>query len=143
MTESADDILTRTLAAQRADHLTYVADAVGDFAVSRADLFYVFDARGNRFLDLSGGDGVMVTGHYNVAVLGAIHDQLANYEHTARSGEHIVHFVTEYAKALSATFPEVDNEPQQVLFCPGDFEARLLRRRAGRARPPTTTRSSP
>jgi acetylornithine aminotransferase len=125
MTESAEDALTRVLSDQRADHFTYLADAVTDFAVSRADLIYVFDAYGNKFLDLSAGDGVMVTGHGNVPVIGAIHEQLVNYGHTARSGEHVMAFVSEYAKALSATFPEADGAPQQVLFCASPLEARL------------------
>ena len=119
------DFLNALAAQQRAQHFTYVADAVSDLVLDRADVVYVFDLFGNKFLDLSAGDGVMVVGHNNPPVITAVTEHLKHHQHTARSGEHVSLRVSEYAEAISKTFPEENGRPQQVLFCASDREAKF------------------
>lgn len=109
--------------ARRGEHYAYVADAVSDLILDRADVVYVFDLFGNKFLDLSAGDGVMATGHRNALVIDAVTDHIKHHQQTARSGEHVSGKVTEYAKAISDTFAMRDGVPQQVLFCASPDEA--------------------
>lgn len=124
--EASKDILRRLISDQATDHFTYLADAVGNFALGRADLYYVFDVYGNKYLDLSAGDGTMVIGHSHPEVASAVENHLQHHAHTARSGMHVSPKVSQYAKALSATFPkDPEGAPQQVLFCASDIEARL------------------
>lgn len=131
---AAVESLRRIISTRRSDHFTYVADAVGDFPLSRANYIYVFDTYGNQFLDLSAGDGVMVLGHQNPAVQDAVTHHLTSHQHTARSGEHVSDRVTAYAKALSKTFTDTlmyggegmrldEKIPKQVLFCSSETEA--------------------
>ena len=60
--ESTQQTLQRIVEGQQQDHFTYVADAISDFVVDHGDRVYVFDIYGNKFLDMSAGDGVMVLG---------------------------------------------------------------------------------
>lgn len=133
MPDPPAEVLARIVADQHVEHFTYLADAAGDFPAGRAEAAYVFDVYGNQFLDLSAGDGVMVLGHRNETVIEAVITQLRQHQHTAPSGAHISVMVARYAKALSASFPDVDGEPQQVLFCTTDAEAREVAARMAKA----------
>ena len=104
--------------------------------MGRADLFYVFDAYGNQFLDLSAGDGVMVIGHYNVpcSAPSMSTDQIRAHRplRRARGGVGL-----RVRQGHLGDLPQVDDEPQQVLFCASDCEARhyaieLARKSTGR-----------
>lgn len=119
-------IIDQTVDRQREDFLTYVAqtsDHSLSFPISKADSIYMWDVYGNAYLDFTSGIGVNNIGNRNFDVISNIKEQLDHYMHTMVYGEHIQNKQIEYAKAISAKFPEYTTGPQQVFFMNSGNEA--------------------
>jgi acetylornithine/N-succinyldiaminopimelate aminotransferase len=74
--------------------------------IVRADGIYLYDAAGNRLMDLVSGISVSNLGHRHPAVIKAIQDQLDKYLHLNVYGEFIQSPQVKLAHKLSSVLPE-------------------------------------
>ncbi|OZM76626.1 acetylornithine transaminase [Pseudonocardia sp. MH-G8] len=92
----------------------------------------VWDAEGNRYLDLVGGIAVNSLGHAHPAVVEAVTHQIATLGHTSNL------YITEPPLALAEKLLELIDEPGRVLFCNSGAEANeaafKMARRTGRSK---------
>ena len=99
-------------------------------ALTRGDGAYVWDADGNRYLDLLGGIAVNALGHAHPAIVAAVTEQLETLGHV--SNLYINPRVVELAERLLDKF----GQPGRVFFCNSGTEANeaafKLVRRTGR-----------
>ena len=99
-------------------------------ALTRGDGAYVWDADGNRYLDLLGGIAVNALGHAHPAIVAAVTEQLETLGHV--SNLYINPRVVELAERLLDKF----GQPGRVFFCNSGTEANeaafKLARRTGR-----------
>jgi acetylornithine aminotransferase len=88
-------------------------------ALVRGDGAYVFDADGNRYLDLLGGIAVNALGHAHPAVVRAVTEQISSLGHVSNF------YVSESAVALAEELLDVAGLAGQakVLFCNSGTEA--------------------
>jgi len=102
--------------------------------ISKAAGNYLYDQKGNKYLDLIAGISVSNVGHGNPFVIQAIKNQADIHLHTLVYGEHIQHPQVMLAKALSTTLPETI---EQIFFVNSGSEAiegamKLVKRVTGR-----------
>ncbi|TQM13473.1 acetylornithine transaminase [Pseudonocardia kunmingensis] len=92
----------------------------------------VWDADGNRYLDLVGGIAVNSLGHAHPAVVEAVTQQIATLGHTSNL------YITEPPLALAEKLLELVDRPGRVLFCNSGAEANeaafKMARRTGRSK---------
>lgn len=74
--------------------------------VSHANGSYIYDTKGNRYLDFVAGVSAASLGHCHPRVNQAIKDQLAKYSHVMVYGEYAQHPATEFCKLLAQHMPE-------------------------------------
>jgi acetylornithine/N-succinyldiaminopimelate aminotransferase len=88
-------------------------------ALVRGDGAYVFDADGNRYLDLLGGIAVNVLGHAHPAIVRAVTEQISALGHVSNF------YISESAVALAEELLDVAGLAGQakVLFCNSGAEA--------------------
>jgi acetylornithine aminotransferase len=88
-------------------------------ALVRGDGAYVFDADGNRYLDLLGGIAVNALGHAHPAIVRAVTEQISSLGHVSNF------YVSEPAVALAEELLDVAGLAGQakVLFCNSGAEA--------------------
>jgi acetylornithine/N-succinyldiaminopimelate aminotransferase len=106
-------------------------------ALARGDGSRVWDADGNRYLDLIGGIAVSVLGHAHPAVVEAVTSQVTRIAHTSNLFVHEPGVLL--AEKLLALL-HADGGRGRVFFCNSGTEAieaalKLVRRRQGRGRP--------
>lgn len=102
--------------------------------IERAEGCYLYDAKGNKWLDLIAGIGVSALGHRHPEVVKAIYAQAEKYLHLMVYGEYIQSPQVQYAKNLVDTLPETLNS---VYFTNSGTEAtegamKLAKRISGR-----------
>ncbi|MHA6631763.1 acetylornithine transaminase [Pseudonocardia sichuanensis] len=92
----------------------------------------VWDADGNRYLDLVGGIAVNALGHAHPAVVEAVTQQITTLGHTSNL------YITEPPLALAEKLLELVDRPGRVLFCNSGAEANeaafKMARRTGRSK---------
>jgi acetylornithine/N-succinyldiaminopimelate aminotransferase len=92
----------------------------------------VWDADGNRYLDLVGGIAVNSLGHAHPAVVEAVTQQISTLGHTSNL------YITEPPLALAEKLLELIDRPGRVLFCNSGAEANeaafKMARRTGRSK---------
>ena len=74
--------------------------------IDRAEGVYLYDTKGNRYLDLIAGIGVSNVGHRHPRVVQAIQEQLDRYLHVMVYGEFIQAPQVQLAEALVRTLPD-------------------------------------
>ena len=82
----------------------------------KPDVLFWIDAYGDRYLDFTSGGGVMNLGWGQENLMIVARQQLNMYSYTGPQGSFVEQFGTGYARILSERFPEVDGEPQRVLY---------------------------
>ncbi len=102
--------------------------------VAHAKGMYIFDTKGEQYLDLNAGIAVSSMGHSHPNVLEAIKTQSEKYLHTMVYGEHIQAVQVSYAKLLSE---QLDESLSSVFYVTSGTEAtegamKLSRRVTGR-----------
>ena len=102
--------------------------------ISHADGNYLFDTKGNKYLDLIAGISVSNVGHRNPEVLTAIKNQADQHLHTLVYGEHIQQPQVLLAEALANSLPA---PLTQICFVNSGSEAiegamKLVKRITGR-----------
>ncbi len=107
--------LAARLAAVESRNVTYLAD---DFPIfwEKSRGSNVWDADGNRYVDLSGGFGVAVAGHRNRSVMQALRRQIGRLPH-GMGDVHPPSVKVKLLEALAAVSPIPD--PRIVLTCSG------------------------
>ncbi len=107
--------LGERLADVESRNVTYLAD---DFPIfwEKSRGSNVWDADGNRYVDLSGGFGVVVAGHRNRRVTQALRRQIARLPH-GMGDVHPPSLKVKLLEALAAVSPVPD--PRIVLACSG------------------------
>jgi len=107
--------LAARLAGVESRNVTYLAD---DFPIfwEKSRGSNVWDADGNRYVDLTGGFGVAVAGHRNRRVMQAIRRQIGHLPH-AMGDVHPPTLKVKLLEALAAVSPIPD--PRIVLTCSG------------------------
>jgi acetylornithine/succinyldiaminopimelate/putrescine aminotransferase len=91
-------------------HLAQTSDAPLMLEIERAEGHYLFDAAGNKYLDLISGISVSSLGHRHPDVLSAIHSQLEKYIHLMVYGEVVQSPQIQLAEALGKVLPaQLDN----------------------------------
>jgi 4-aminobutyrate aminotransferase-like enzyme len=107
--------LAARLAGVESRNVTYLAD---DFPIfwEKSRGSNVWDADGNRYVDLTGGFGVAVAGHRNRRVMQAIRRQIGHLPH-AMGDVHPPALKVKLLEALAAVSPIPD--PRIVLTCSG------------------------
>jgi 4-aminobutyrate aminotransferase-like enzyme len=107
--------LAKRLAEVESRNVTFVAD---DFPIfwEKSRGSNVWDADGNRYVDLSGGFGVAVAGHRNRRVMQAIRRQIGRLPH-GMGDVHPPALKVKLLEALAAVSPIPD--PRIVLTCSG------------------------
>lgn len=107
--------LAERLAEVESRNVTYLAD---DFPIfwEKSRGSNVWDADGNRYVDLSGGFGVAVAGHRNRRVMQAIRRQIGRLSH-GMGDVHPPALKVKLLEALAAVSPIPD--PRIVLTCSG------------------------
>ena len=107
--------LAERLARVESRNVTFLAD---DFPIfwEKSRGSNVWDADGNRYVDLSGGFGVAVAGHRNRRVMQAIRRQIGRLPH-GMGDVHPPALKVKLLEALAAVSPIPD--PQIVLTCSG------------------------
>jgi acetylornithine/N-succinyldiaminopimelate aminotransferase len=103
-------------------------------ALSRGEGCWVWDADGNRYLDLIAGIAVSALGHAHPAIVNAVSAQVGRIAHTSNL------FVHEPGVALAERLLGLLNADGRVFFCNSGAEAneaaiKLVRRRQGTAKP--------
>jgi len=98
MSKNAEWLSRRTAAVPRG-----VVSATPVFA-ARAENSEIWDVEGRRYIDFSGGIGVLATGHRHPKVIAAAHEQLSRFTHTAFQVMGYGPYV-ELAERLNATAP--------------------------------------
>ena len=100
------------------EHHLYLADPQTDpFVIERANLLYLWDDRGNQYLDFTaGGRGQLSLGHIPSHIKSTVGEHLNHYNHLGAQGEFVQRWPTEYAKMLSESLPHVGGSPQRVMF---------------------------
>ncbi|MEL1244080.1 aspartate aminotransferase family protein [Flavobacterium sp. DGU11] len=74
--------------------------------VSHAKGSYIYDTKGNAYLDFVAGVSAASLGHQHPRVNGAIIDQLNKYSHVMVYGEYAQHPATEFCRLLAQHLPE-------------------------------------
>ncbi|HLH82183.1 MAG TPA: acetylornithine transaminase [Trebonia sp.] len=102
-------------------------------AIARGEGCRVWDADGNRYLDLIAGIAVSALGHAHPAIVNAVSSQVATIAHTSNL------FVHEPGVALAERLLGLLKADGRVFFCNSGAEAneaaiKLVRRRAGTGR---------
>ena len=107
--------LSARLAGVESRNVTYLAD---DFPIfwEKSRGSNVWDADGNRYVDLSGGFGVAVAGHRNRSVMAAIRRQIGRLPH-GMGDVHPPSLKVRLLEELAAVSPIAD--PRIVLACSG------------------------
>ena len=107
--------LAARLAAVESRNVTYLAD---DFPIfwEKSRGSNVWDADGNRYVDLSGGFGVAAAGHRNRSVMQALRRQIGRLPH-GMGDVHPPSVKVKLLEALAAVSPISD--PRIVLTCSG------------------------
>lgn len=99
-------------------------------ALTRGEGAYVWDADGNRLLDLVGGIAVNALGHQHPAVVKAVTAQITRLGHVSNL------YINEPALDLAERLIELVNNQARVLFCNSGAEANetalKIARRTGR-----------
>jgi acetylornithine aminotransferase len=103
-------------------------------ALARGEGSRVWDADGNRYLDLIGGIAVSALGHAHPAIVGAVTAQVGKIAHTSNL------FVHEPAVLLAEKLLALLRADARVFFCNSGTEAneaalKLVRRQQGPGRP--------
>lgn len=103
--------------------------------VSHAAGPYIYDIKGNAYLDLISGIGVSSLGHSHPAVIAAIEEQARKHLHVMVYGEYIQEAPLEFAKALLSDLPST--QFSSVYFTNSGAEAtegamKLAKRHTGR-----------
>jgi acetylornithine/succinyldiaminopimelate/putrescine aminotransferase len=117
-------------------HVAQTSDAPLCFEIEKAEGCYLYDVHGKKHIDLIGGISVANTGHGNVAIKKAIHDQVEKYLHVMVYGEVIQSPQVKYAKALADVLPTSLNS---IYFTNSGTEAtegamKLAKRFTGRSK---------
>jgi acetylornithine/N-succinyldiaminopimelate aminotransferase len=124
MTNSATDLTRRWQAAMMDNYGTPPLTLV------RGSGAEVWDAEGNRYLDLVGGIAVNALGHAHPAVVEAVTSQLQTLGHTSNL------YITEPPLELAEKLLELIDRPGRVVFCNSGAEANeaafKMARRTGR-----------
>ena len=76
------------------------------FEVKKAEGIYLFDGKGNKYIDLISGISVSSLGHGNPAIIEAVQKQAEMYMHTMVYGEHIQNPQVKFAELLCSHLPE-------------------------------------
>ena len=102
--------------------------------VARAQGCYIYDPAGKAHLDLIAGIGVSSLGHCHPAVVKAVQQQAATYQHTIVYGEFVLGPQVQLAKLMTGQFPDSLNS---VYFVNSGTEAtegamKLAKRHTGR-----------
>ena len=97
-------------------HLAQTSPNPLGLQIDRAEGLYLFDAGGNRYLDLIGGISVCNTGHRHPKVLAAIRDQLDRYLHLMVYGELVQTPQVQYATLLASRLPQTSATPNSGLL---------------------------
>ncbi len=87
-------------------HMAQTSSIPIGLEIERAEGCYLYDADGNKWLDLIAGIGVSVLGHRHPEIIKAIYIQAEKYLHLMVYGEYIQSPQVQYAKALVDTLPE-------------------------------------
>ena len=74
--------------------------------VSAASGSYIYDQKGNAYLDLVAGVSACSLGHCHPKVVAAIQEQTASYMHVMVYGEYIQKPAVAYTKLLASYLPE-------------------------------------
>lgn len=90
-------------------HLAQTSTAPLALEIVKAEGCELWDASGNKYLDLIGGISVANTGHRHPVVLEAIKKQLDAYLHVMVYGEFVLSPQVQYAKALTEKLPAALN----------------------------------
>ena len=103
-------------------------------ALARGEGCQVWDADGNRYLDLIAGIAVSALGHAHPAIVSAVSAQVGKIAHTSNL------FVHEPGVALAERLLSLLSSPGRVFFCNSGAEAneaaiKLVRRKQGKNRP--------
>jgi acetylornithine/N-succinyldiaminopimelate aminotransferase len=86
-------------------HLAQTSPAPPMLEVNSAEGVYIYDAQGNRYIDLISGISVSATGHRHPMVTKAISEQLDKYLHVMVYGEFVQGPQIELARKLCSKLP--------------------------------------
>lgn len=126
LTPEAEALLDSLVDERRATARTYLAGPAG-LPVGGSSGAMVVDEYGTPYLDFGPGGAANILGYGNERILDTIRQHLYQYIYTGEG--HLTRAATDYAAALSATFPEVDGRARQVLVLSCLEEALALARR--------------
>lgn len=103
--------------------------------ISRAEGSYIYDTKGNAYLDFVAGVSANTLGHQPKRVNEAIKAQLDKYSHVMVYGEYAQHPATEFCKLLASHLPEPLNKTYLVNSGTEAIEGalKLARRVTGRS----------
>lgn len=94
--------------------------------IDRTDLHYLFDTMGRTFVDMTSGGGALPMGSYHLVNNAIWADPKADFAHVGPFGHSCLQVQVDYAEAISARFPEVNAEPQQVWMSTDGHHAQLM-----------------
>jgi acetylornithine/N-succinyldiaminopimelate aminotransferase len=128
MTATSDDLRARFTAAMMANYGT------PPLALVRGEGSRVWDADGNRYLDLIAGIAVSALGHAHPAIVAAVTEQAGQLAHTSNL------FVHEPGVRLAERLQSLLHADTRVFFCNSGTEAneaalKVVRRKQGDQRP--------
>ncbi len=86
-------------------HLGISATKPAAIEVSRAQGIYIYDEKGNEYIDLVSGVSVSNLGHGHPSIIAAINEQVEKYMHLMVYGEYIQAPQVQLAKALTELLP--------------------------------------
>ena len=75
-------------------------------AIKKAKGCYIYDNKGNKYLDFVAGVSANVLGHSNRKIIRAIKSQARSYLHVMVYGEFVLSPAVKYCKKLSEVLPE-------------------------------------
>ena len=87
------------------EHIAQTSEIPQGFEIDHAEGCYLYDRKGDRYLDLISGFGVNNIGHSIPSVIDAIKHQSGKYLHTNVYGEHVQNPQVELATYLSSLLP--------------------------------------
>ena len=112
--------------ARLAQASTYIPRCSPWLAVRAAAGAWVYDINGSRYMDFGEGGRINLLGHSHPSIMASLQAQLYGEIYSGSPLNVAAHYPALYAKLLSERFPEVGEEPQQVLVCSSVVEARQV-----------------
>lgn len=118
------ELIQRSLESKIADARQFLAYSPdGPFCVNHAELYSLWDAYHNKYLDFYAADGLCAVGYNHPRINGAVVDHVGHYHNTnPAQGLHLSWAVTEYAKKLAQSVGGEDRV-MQVLFASDSHSA--------------------